>query len=157
MKILSFDNSDNNRIKRDPSQGNLFDLFQKNIVNTKNISLEIYIVPREFEMRLDRISYYIYGSSNYVEELMVLNDIINPYSIQEGQYIYFCDVDNLNLLYTTDDMMTNDVLRQQIINSSSQQNTNNPNNNLPITIKPSNLQQLKVDSNNGVTIMNSYE
>ena len=42
-------------------------------------------------------------TDNYVEELMVLNDIINPYSIKEGQHIYFCNVNLLANLYTKDD------------------------------------------------------
>jgi len=99
MKILSFDGSTDLKINRDVNQHHLFDLFQKNIVNDINIPLNIYIIPREFEMRLDRISNHIYGSPYYVEELMVLNDIINPYSVKEGQYIYFCQIDYLqNLL-----------------------------------------------------------
>ena len=168
MKILSFDNNANNRIKRDPSQDNLFDLFQKNIVNTKNISLEIYIVPREFEMRLDRISYFIYGSSNYVEELMVLNDIISPYSVKEGQYIYFSQVDSLPKLYTIDDLQSQkEAARQNLINSSQpnreKQNppystTNNSNDqNLPPTVKPSNLKQIKISKDNRVEIINSFQ
>ena len=77
MKIISFDGDTTKKIKRDSEQNNLFDLFQKNVINTKNIPLNLYIVSRELEMRLDRISEYIYGSSDYVEELMILNDIIN--------------------------------------------------------------------------------
>jgi len=72
MKILSFDNNGNYRIKRDSDQNNLFDIFQKNIVNNLSIGKRIYIVPREYEMRLDRISEHLYGSSDYVEELMII-------------------------------------------------------------------------------------
>ena len=172
MKILSFDNDVNNKIKRDPAQDNLFDLFQKNIVNNRNISLEIYIVPREFEMRLDRISDYIYGSSNYMEELMVLNDIICPYSVKEGQYIYFCQIDSLQKLYATDDLQNlKEVARQNLITSSqpdrekqyqylgvqSVSNGNNNDQNLPPTVKPGNLKQIKVSEDNRVEIINSFQ
>lgn len=165
MKILSFDNS-SNRIIRDSTQGDLFDLFQKNIVNTSNIALQIYIVPREFEMRLDRISDFIYGSSSYVEELMVLNDIINPYSVKEGQYIYFCQIDNLQKLYTIDDLQTlKETARQSLINSSQpNRNKENPNylavgtdQNLPPTVKPSNLKQIKVSKDNVIQIINTFQ
>ena len=98
MKITSFDSVTNYRIKRDQNQGYLFDLFQKNIVLVKNIITSIYVVPREYEMRLDRVSEHIYGTPDFMEELMVLNDIINPYSIKEGQYIYFCNVENMQRL-----------------------------------------------------------
>lgn len=160
MNILSFDTS--NAIKRDSNQGNLFNLFQKNIMAV-NISLNYYIVPKEFEMRLDRISNFIYGSPNYVEELMVLNDIINPYSVQEGQYIYFCDQANLQYLYTTDELINttnNNTNRHDLISSSqpnrSKQNISNDQN-LPPTIKPSNLNQITVGNDNSVQIINSFE
>lgn len=160
MNILSFDDTNNFTIKRDPNQGNLFNLFQKNIMVIPNIPLNIYVVPREYEMRMDRISNHIYGSPNYVEELMVLNDIINPYSVQEGQYIYFCDQSNLQYLYTTDDLLNNkEIARQQLISSSQNnkniQNTNDKN--LPLTIKPSNLNQVTVSADNTVQIINSFE
>jgi len=166
MKILSFDNDTNNRIKRDISQDNLFDLFQKNIVNITNVSLQIYIVPREFEMRLDRISDFIYGSPNYIEELMVLNDIINPYSVKEGQYIYFCQVDSLQKLYTVDELQNlKETARQNLINSGQpNRNKETPNylavgtdQNLPPTVKPSNLKQIKVNKDNLVQIINTFQ
>lgn len=163
MEILSFDNTANNRIKRDPNQDNLFDLFQKNVVNnSKNMILEIYIVPREFEMRLDRVSDYIYGSSSYMEELMVLNDIINPYSIKEGQYIYFCQVNDLQKLYTIDNLQNlKETARQNLIKSNKNQNNINlygtSDQNLPPTVKPSNLQQVKVTKDNKIQIINSFQ
>lgn len=163
MKILSFDSDySGNKIKRDPLQGRLFNLFQKNIVLARDITLYIYIVPREFEMRLDRISNYLYGSPNYVEELMVLNDIINPYSVKEGQYIYYCSLDSMNSLYTKDDMSDeNEINRQKLIASSqpNRENTkfNDTDKNLPPTIKPSNLEQIKVDKDNRIQIINSFE
>jgi hypothetical protein len=164
MNILSFDDTNSNKIKRDSNQNDLFDLFQKNIINIDNILLQIYIVPQEFEMRLDRISNFIYGSPNYVEELMVLNDIINPYSVKEGQYIYFCQVDNLPKLYTTDNLqnLTSTTARNNLINSSKSNtkistDLNVSDENLSPTIKPSNLKQIKVGSDNNIQIINSFQ
>jgi len=161
MKIISFDTDINNRIKRDPKQENLFDLFQKNTMNAQNLDLSVFIVPREFEMRLDRISNFIYGSPNYVEELMALNDIINPYSVKEGQYIYFCEEGNLQYLYTKDDLSTESEKKRQQLIKSSQPNRSNQsipsNQNLPLTIKPSNLNQITVGADNNVKIINSFE
>jgi len=159
MKIFSFDDN-NNKIDRDPKQYDLFNLFQKNIVYPKNIEVNTYVVPREFEMRLDRISDYIYGSPDYVEELMVLNDIINPYSVKEGQYINYCSLENLNLLYVKDDMSEEKELTKQKIIDSSQPNREKEkrenDKNLPITIRPSNLEQIRVNDNT-VQIINSFE
>ena len=160
MKITSFDTTGNN-ILRDPKQDYLFDLFQKNIVFTRNIVLIPYIVPREFEMRLDRISNYIFSSPDYVEELMVINDIINPYSVKEGQVLYYCTVDSTPYLYTKDELLNNnEEQRQSLINSSQpnrQKQKLNSNQNLPVTVKSSNLQQIKVTNDNKVQIINSFQ
>lgn len=158
MKIVSFDDS-TNKIKRDPKQDNLFNLFQKNVVY-QNLSLYIYIVPREYEMRLDRISNHIYGTTDYVEELMVLNNIINPYSVKEGQEIYFCDISSLQLLYTTDIMSDdNEIKRQELINSnqSIENQSVSTDKNLPPNIKPKSLNQIVVTDDNQIQIINSFK
>lgn len=161
MKITSFDGSSIEKIKRDPNQGDLFDLFQKNIMNDNGIELIPYTIPREYEMRLDRISEYLFGSTLYVEELMVMNNIINPYSVKEGQEIYYCDPSFLGNLFTKDELNDyTETKRQELINSS-QPNRNSKNitddTNLPPTIKPSNLKQIEVSKDNTIQIINTFE
>lgn len=160
MKITSFDDQING-IKRDLNQDGLFNLFQKNIINTNNVNLNLYIVPRECEMRLDRVSYNIYGSPDFTEELMVLNDIINPLSIKEGQSIWFCSVDDLNNLYVKDETLNNNAQKQALIKSAQpnrdKQNLSNSDKNLPPTIRPNGLEQIKVSKDNKVQIMNTFQ
>lgn len=156
MKITSFDSQNsNNKIVRDIKQKNLFNLFQKNIIYNSDIKFDIYIVPREFEMRLDRISNYLYGTTDYIEELMVINNIINPYSIKEGQYIYFCDPALLNSLYTNDEMNT-DIIEKKKKLIESKKNNKKSNFTSP-TIKPDNLNQIKISKDNRVQFINSFE
>ena len=161
MKIISFDSNENNKIVRDPKQDNLFNLFQKNIMNAQNIPLKIYIVPREFEMRLDRISNQIYGMPDYVEELMVINDILNPYSVKEGQYIYFCDITLFPMLYTQDEMLDVKELQRLTLINAAQPNRNktnfDSNQNLPTNIMSSNTQQIKINKDNSVQIINNFK
>ena len=161
MKILSFDTRSTTRISRDNNQDGLFNLFQKNIINSNNVTLKGYIVPREYEMRLDKISNHIYGSPDYMEELMVLNDIINPYSVKEGQLIYFCSVNSLSNLYTKDEMLEDKEAKRQKLIKSSQPNRNKQktasDQNLPPNIKPANLEQIKVSKDNRVQIINSFQ
>jgi hypothetical protein len=161
MKILSFDGSTNYKIVRDPEQNNLFNLFQKNVMVVPNITLSTYIVPREYEMRLDRISNQIYGTPDYVEELMILNNIISPYSVKEGQYIYYIDLNNMGLLYTRDEMSDEaEKVRQALIKSSQSTNNksiNTDNKNLPSTINQPGLKQIKVSKDFRVDIINSFE
>lgn len=159
MKITSFDGDNILRLKRDPNQGNLFNLFQKNIVinNKQNITLYLYVVQREYEMRLDKISNFLYGTPDYVEELMVINDIINPYSVKEGQYLYYCSLDNLQFFYTTDDTFEDTTSKNNLINSSKTNKNKEFTDNLPLTIKPNNLKQITITEDNKVKIINSFE
>lgn len=161
MRITSFDNN-KNKIKRDINQGNLLNLFQKNIVYINGLKVKPYIVPREFEMRLDKICKYLYGTDSYVEELMLMNDILNPYSIKEGQIIYYYeDINNMEALYVRDDMIDNNLNSRLSLINSSQTGKNKSNilddKNLPPTIKPSNLKQIKITDNNQIKIINSFE
>lgn len=158
MKITSFDGNSSNKIKRDENQDQLFNLFQKNVVYVNSVPLNIYIVPREFEMRLDRISYHIYGTTDYVEEIMTLNDIISPYSVKQGQYIFYCSIDDIGQLYVTDELK-NDLEKKKIaiINSATPNNKSKSSDNLSPTIKSNNLEQIKVTKDNKVKIINKFE
>lgn len=159
MKITSFDDT-NHSITRDINQGELYDIFQKNIMIPKknNIVLYSYVVPREFEMRIDKISNFLYGSPDYVEELMTINDILNPYSVKEGQIFYYCKFDYIRTFYVKDDMKDNDSIRNSLINSSrSNDNFDFDGDNLPLTIKPKNLKQITITDDNKVKIINSFE
>ncbi|MCK9417620.1 hypothetical protein M0Q97_13340 [Candidatus Dojkabacteria bacterium] len=159
MKITSFDGKTNVRIKRDIKQKDLYNLFQKNLVLNENIKIiNLYIVPLEYEMRLDKISNFLYGSPDFTEELMIMNNIMNPYSVLEGQYIYYCDYDSLSLFYTIDPEVTT-TTRDKLISSSQTNNKvkQSNDNNLPLTVKPSNLNQITVTKDNKVKIINSFE
>jgi hypothetical protein len=61
--------------------------------------LGLYVVPREYEMRMDLISNHLYDSMEYVEELMKLNNIINPFAIKEGDVINYLPLDILHLMH----------------------------------------------------------
>lgn len=158
MNIYSFD------ISPLKIKDKLYNIFQKNIQYSTEIQLFTYLVPREYEMRLDLISKRIYGSSNYVEELMVINNIINPYSVKENQEIYYCDRNSLNALYVKDDLEDTDDIREKIIkasqsnNKSSNNKNNETQNKIPTTLKPKNIKQVTIDTKNRkIRIMNSFK
>lgn len=156
MKILSFDTVKS--IERDIDQQNLSNLFQKNIVNNRSIELYVYIVPREHEMRLDKICENIYGSPDYIEELMVLNDIINPYSVYEGQYIFYCNQNLLKNLYTTDNSIKEyKAKRDELLKSLQKSNKASNEKSLPVTVMPNNLKQIEITQNHKIKIINKFK
>lgn len=157
MKIYSFDK------KNLAKKGEIYDIFEKNIKYSNRVTLYQYIVPMEREMRLDLISTDIYGSSDYMEELIILNNIINPYSVKVGQVLLFCPKSEINALYTKDEMKTDDENKQKIIKAAQkkkihQQKKFESDTSLPTTIMPDNLKQVKIDKKNKkIKLLNSFK
>lgn len=158
MRITSFD-SNSSKINRSGEQDNLYNLFQKNI-SYQTIYSSLFVVPREFEMRLDKVSNYLYGSPDFIEELMLLNDILSPYSIKEGDSIWYCSIENMQNLYVKDSMSDNENVRKKIINAAQPDRNKKKikqDDSLPPTVKPSNLKQITINKDNSVRIINSFE
>ncbi len=153
MNIYSFDVKTLSK-----NDDNLFDVFEKNIKYSNTIILHKYFIPREFEMRLDLISNELYGNSKYIEELMVINNIISPYSLKENQMIYYCSIDDMQSLYTKDDMKENDKIREAIIKSSQSDKKPQQKDKIPTTLKSKNIKQVTVDNKNRkIKIMNTFK
>lgn len=95
MKIYSIENT-----KRNKKYDNLYDLFYPMLVdkNLNNVKFKEYIVNDNREMRIDLICLDIYNSSDFIDELMHINDIINPYSIKKGDIIKYPPIDILTLI-----------------------------------------------------------
>ena len=152
MKIYSFD------ISPIKLKDKLFNIFQKNVEYNNTIQLYRYVVPKEYEMRLDLISNRIYGSTDYIEELMLINNIINPYSVKENQDIYYCSEDNIASLHTTDNLKDNDELRDKILKAEQPSKNRSSTNKIPTTLKPKNIKQVTIDTKNRkIKIMNSFK
>lgn len=85
--------------KRDTGElYNLSNITVKSADFTEN-QLGIYVIPREYEMRLDLVSQKLYDSMEYVEELMKLNNILHPFSIKAGDIINYLPLDLLYLMH----------------------------------------------------------
>lgn len=153
MSIYSFDVKSISK-----NDENLFDIFEKNIEYSTTIPLHKYFIPREFEMRLDLISKELYGSSRYIEELMVINNIMNPYSLKENQMIYYCTINDMQALYIKDDMKENDKIRESIIKSSQTNKKSQQRDKIPTTLRSKNVKQVTIDSKNRkIKIMNTFK
>jgi len=103
MKIYSLENT-----KRNVQNNNLYDLF-KPLLKTYINNVKEYKVNEDREMRIDLISIDIYGNDNYVDELLHLNGIIDPYSIKKDDVIYYTDrIDLMKLSYYDDQINKKD-------------------------------------------------
>ena len=140
MKLYTFE-------KLDIGQDGFYDLFQKTIVTNLNINVYGAIgITTEYEGRIDLICKYLYGSSDYTEELMTLNNIINPWSVKIGDIIfYFRSSGDYSPMYETDlpPLEQKDSILLMNKNKTTKKDPNRLGS--PPTIKPDNLNQIKIN------------
>lgn len=130
-------------LKVNPDQDFLYDIF-KNTVVDKKIPRRTTVVQEGEEMRLDLVSKRLYGTTEYVEELMILNNILNPWSIKKQDSIVFLDYQSISLLQDLeiDEEITSEKSAKP--NKNTRVDANRNKGVIP-TIKPINLKQLEVD------------
>jgi len=156
MEYYSF--QDKKMTRQDLYEGDTFDLFKPTLIDVKlqNLPKTEYIVPIEFEGRMDRISEYLYnGENKYTEELMKINNIINAYSIKAGTIIYYIQQSDLAAMYNEED----DSKGVDVLNINNPKNStvdsNRQNKILPPIVKDRSVKQLSWNKDNkSVTINN---
>ena len=67
----------------------LFDIFQKTVVENKQLGISTTTVEDGEEMRIDKICERLYGNTNLEEEIMKLNNILNQWTINVGDEIKY--------------------------------------------------------------------
>lgn len=136
-----------------------YDLFEKTIVNDPTLPYSVFPVTDEFNGRLDLLCRYLNGNTNYLEEMMVINNIFNPYSIKSGTLIkYFKNPSDYGMLYQSD-KSSNDI-KDEILSMNKSKQNKKDNNRIgsPPTIKPDNLKQLDINySKRKITVMNKFK
>jgi len=131
-------------LKRDNKQSNLYNIFLQTYVDSNKLALKTTYVNIEEEMRLDKVSKRLYGSRNYIEELMQLNNIMNIWKIKHGDIIQYGVLNNLELLKNLEQEL--DDVYEEI--SKPNKNTRidpNRSKSVPPTIKPKGLENLTID------------
>jgi hypothetical protein len=92
MKFYSFEKLNKNIVSETDTDGTYFliDLFERSVINNNDIKNAVYYVEQDYSCRMDNICSKLYeGSTGYVEELTVLNHILNPFSVEKGDYILY--------------------------------------------------------------------
>lgn len=84
-------------LKRDSTQGQLYNIFKQTYIDNDDVPLQYVIVQEEEEMRLDKVCVRLYGTRNYIEELMQINDIINIWNVKKNDIIYYTPFNNLSV------------------------------------------------------------
>lgn len=87
--------------KRDKTK--VLDLTQASLVYKFQVSYErVIFITEEFVMRPDLISETVYGNGNMLDYILKYNEISNPFSIFEGQYLFIPNRDEMDSQFVTD-------------------------------------------------------
>ena len=150
----------NEIVQRDQLQGNLFDIIDPVIIWNDTLNYFPYVVSQEEAMRIDLICFNIYNNFNYIDELLTLNNIYCPWSIKEGQTIYFIEEDSIQVMQLQAKADDQQIVRQLVNpNKDTQKDPNrDTGTGLPPTIKPAGLKDVTVDYNNKtIKIMDRFK
>jgi hypothetical protein len=155
MKIYSF--SEDCKLKRETNvRGAPFDLFRSTVTDKdiNNMKLYLYIVPPENVGRLDKISVALYGTNEYVDELMKINNIINPYSINEKDELLYPEFNDIVVIHLP---IENEIESINKINNpkNTRKDSNRKNATVPVVVKDKNAKQVEWNKDNKtLSIMN---
>jgi len=148
MQNFTLDN-----IKRDKNQDNLCDIFSKSVVDVPSYKYEDVVQDYE-ESRLDLVSFRLYGTTKYVEELMVINNILNPFSISIGDTIYYIAEE---LVVGMNQIDKPEINSEKVANPKNKKTRTDPSRQtgVPPTIRPIDFEQMIVDKKNKTIKLNT--
>lgn len=132
---------------------NIYNIFRHIYTDTYRLVKQTTYVKETEEMRLDKISYRLYGSIGFVEDLMFINNIYNSFNLKKGDKILYSSSIGYDYLRDLEKDLEN------LLENISKPNKNtriDPVNkkNLPPTIKPKSFQNLTLDKKNGIIKLN---
>lgn len=107
---------DLDKLKRDASQSNLYNMFDRTFKYLIGVQVQIYIVNTSFEMRIDLICNDIYKKTDYCDFLLDLNNIDNPLNIMGNDQLIYVPEDLIGLFKI--DESTAKELRNIYLNSA---------------------------------------
>jgi hypothetical protein len=143
-------------LSRDTNQSNYYDLFvQHYSALGDDVQLRIYVVDRSREMRLDLVCTDLYGDITNLQLLMFINNIDNPFGVQESDIIFWVDGKDISKVTTIDPKILDDG-RDNLINAFKA-SLSDPSRNaylqgrgadqLPPNVLPSNAPKIQIDNN----------
>lgn len=154
MKSYTFDN-----LKYKNEIG-FYDINIKTVVDNKEMKILTTSVEFGEDMRMDKISERLYGSTDYEEELMVLNGILLKFNIKFGDIIKYVDYKTLDMMHEIDedviDKNTDAKLNKNNVSKNTKKDKNRKEKMSP-TDKSSGVKSVNVNrDNNTIEIINTF-
>jgi len=145
------------KAERNATQKNLTNIIDPIVGSDDSLSYYPYYVLDNEAMRIDMICYSIYGNFEYIDELLTINNILNPWSIRAGDIIYFLEEDDMASLRISRPANQADIVAKLVNpNKDTQKDPNRDSNSvtvgtgLPPSIKPNGLKDVNIDFDNKV-------
>lgn len=113
MKVFDIDS-----LSRDPKQDNLYNFFRPTFKSLPNEINPSYTVGEEKMMRIDLVSNSIYGSTDYMDFIMNLNEIDNPLNILPGDELKYTDFEKISFYQIQDAEF--EVVRDDLVDAEKQ-------------------------------------
>lgn len=152
-------------LSRDVNQSNYYDLFVQNYATLNDeVQLRYYIVDRSRQMRLDLVCTDLYGDISNLQLLMFINNIDNPFGIQEDDILFWVETKDIARISAVDPKVIEDG-REELINafkasvSDPARNAylqNRGNDQLPPNIVPDNAPKIIIDNNKVIVGANLF-
>lgn len=158
MKFYSFERLNSLTSVYDENTGNvrIYDLFERTIYNNTELKRNAYITSIDDVCRLDKVCSNINsGYLEYIEELIVSNNILNPFSIEENQYLtYVIEIDKIENMHTSEYKPEN-TNKFNILNINKSKRSSNTE--LPPSVNPG-LKQIDIDyDKKKITVLNKFK
>lgn len=158
MKFYSFERLNNLTSVYDVNTGyvRIYDLFERTIYNNTDLKRNPYITSNDDVCRLDKVCVNINeGYLEYIEELIVSNNILNPFSIEENQYLtYVTEIDKIDNMHTSE-FNSENTNKFKILNINKSKRSSNTE--LPPSVNPG-LKQIDIDyDKKKITILNKFK
>jgi hypothetical protein len=130
-----------------------YDLTIPTFVNSLSSLTNYYTTTNDDNMRLDNISNNLLGDSDLLDLLMFINDYDNPLNVMQGDIIYYCNSESINLFQNNTD--TENKLQISLIQNdkstivdSNRSKYKNSNYSLPPTINSTPNPGVNISGNN---------
>ena len=158
MRFYSFERLNNLTSVYDVNTGyvRIYDLFERTIYNNTDLKRNPYITSNDDVCRLDKVCVNINeGYLEYIEELIVSNNILNPFSIEENQYLtYVTEIDKIDNMHTSE-FNSENTNKFKILNINKSKRSSNTE--LPPSVNPG-LKQIDIDyDKKKITILNKFK
>lgn len=76
--------------------GSVFELYSEVVVNNNPYAVFKFSCNVRHNMRIDLVCYDIYNNTDSIDVLCTVNGILNPFTVQDGDILYYVDEKDLD-------------------------------------------------------------